>query len=141
MLLAGGEGEDEAALAVAVGGLSGEASGDLADELFAGGDDSGVGTAVAERHAEGLRFQRDDIGFGGRAHDAERDRLGDGDDQQRALGVDHVGDGGNVFDGAEEVGRLDEHAGGVIGVMAASRAARSMRPLPVKAASVSGSPW
>ena len=36
---------------------SDEAAGDLADELFAGGDDAGVGAAVAERDAEGLGFQ------------------------------------------------------------------------------------
>ncbi len=47
--------------------------------------------------------------------DAERDGFGDGDDQQRALGVGDVGDGRDVFDGAEEVGRLDEDAGGVGG--------------------------
>ena len=28
--------------------------------------------------------------------------------------VDDVGDGGDVFDRAEEVGRLDEHAGGLV---------------------------
>ena len=115
VLLAGGEGEHEAALAVAVGGLSDETAGNLADELFAGGDDSGIGAAVAERNAEGLGFQGDDIGLRGRAHDAERERFGDGDDQQRALGVNQIGDGGNVFDGSEEVGRLDEYAGGLRG--------------------------
>ena len=51
---------------------------------------------------------------GGRTMPSESG-FGDGDDQQRALGVDEVGDGGHVFDGAEEVGRLDEDAGGVIG--------------------------
>ncbi len=115
VLLAGGEREYEAALAVAVGGLSDEAAGNLADELLARGDDSGVGAAVAERNAEGLGFQRDDIGLRRWTHDAERERLGDGDDQQRALGVDHIGDGGDVLDGSEEVGRLDQHAGGLGG--------------------------
>ena len=47
--------------------------------------------------------------------DAQRDGFGDGDEQQRALGVGDLGDGGNVLDGAEEVGRLDEHAGGLGG--------------------------
>ena len=50
---------------------------------------------------------------GGRTDDAERERLRDRDDEQRALGVDHIGDGGNVFDGSEEVGRLDEDACGL----------------------------
>ena len=57
----------------------------------------------------------DDVGFRRRPHDAERDGFGDGDDQQRAFLVRDVGDGGNVFDDAEEVGRLDQHARGLVG--------------------------
>ena len=56
VLLARGEREHEAALAVAVDGLADEASGHLAHELFFRRDHAAVGAAVAERHAEGLRF-------------------------------------------------------------------------------------
>ncbi len=47
--------------------------------------------------------------------DAERDGFGDGDDEQRAFGVGDGGDGGYIFDRPEEVGGLDEDAGGVGG--------------------------
>ena len=90
VLLAGGEGEDVAALAVHVLGFADEAAGHLAEELFLAGDDAAVGAAVAEGDAEALRFQRDDVGLGGRADDAERDGLGDGDDEERALCVGDV---------------------------------------------------
>ena len=58
---------------------------------------------------------RDDIGFDRRPHDAERDGLGDRDDQQRAFLVHDLGDGGNVFDDAEKVRRLHQHAGSLFG--------------------------
>ncbi len=67
VLLAGGEGEDEAALAVHVVGLADEAAGHLAQEFFLAGDDAAVGAAEAEGYAEGLRLHGDDVGFGGRA--------------------------------------------------------------------------
>ena len=114
VLLAGGEREHESALAVAVAGFADQAAGHLANELVARGDHAAVRAAVSQRHAERLRFHADDVGFGRRLHDAERNRFGDGDDQQRAFLVHDVGDRGDVFDGAEEVGRLDEHAGGFV---------------------------
>ncbi len=45
----------------------------------------------------------------------ERNRFGDRDDQQRAFLVRDVGDGGNVFDRAEEIRRLNQHARGLVG--------------------------
>ena len=77
VLLAGGEREHEAAVAGGVGGLSGEAPGHLAHEFFARGDHAHVRAAVAGRDAERLAFHRDDVCFGGRANDAERNGFGD----------------------------------------------------------------
>ena len=57
----------------------------------------------------------DDVGLDGRANDAERDRFGNGDDEQRAFGVGDRGDRRNVLDDAEEVGALHKDAGGFIG--------------------------
>ncbi len=115
VLLAGGEGEDVAALAVGVHGLADQAARHLAHELFLACDDTAVRPAVADGDAEGLRLQRDDVCLGGRADDAQRDGFGDGDEQQRALGVGDRGDGGDVLNRPEEVGRLDEDAGGLGG--------------------------
>ena len=115
VLLAGAERQDEAALAVAVLGLADEAARHLAEELFLAGDHAAVGSAESDGDAEALGFEGDDVGLGRGFDDAERDGLGDGDDQQRALLVGDVCDGCHVFDGAEEVWRLDEDAGGVVG--------------------------
>ncbi len=115
VLLAGGEGEDEAALAGDVLGLADEAAGHLAEELFLAGDDAAVGAAEGEGDAEGLGFERDDVGLDGGLDDAERDGFGDRDDEEGAFGVGDVGDGGDVFYGSKEVRGLDEDAGGVGG--------------------------
>ena len=64
-----------------------EPAGHLAQVLFLGRDDAAEGAAIAERDAEGLRLHADDVGLDGRTHDAERNRLGNGDDEQRAFGV------------------------------------------------------
>ena len=58
---------------------------------------------------------RDDIGFDRRPHHAERNGLGDGNNQQRALLVHDLGDGGNIFDHAEKIRRLHQHAGCLFG--------------------------
>ncbi len=73
------------------------------------------GPPIAGGHAEGLRLHDDDVGFDGRADDAERGSFRNGDDQQRALFLDDLCDGGDVFNHAEEIGRLHEHAGGLVG--------------------------
>ena len=103
VLLAGGKREHESALAVAVVSLADEAAGHLPHKLVARGHHAAVGAAKSERHAERLRFHADDIGLDGRLYDAQRNRFGDGDNQQRAFLVDDVGYRGNVFDDAEEV--------------------------------------
>ena len=74
-------------MAFGVGSLTGEAAGELSNKFIAGGDYADVRAAVARRDAEALAFHRDDIGFGGRAHDAERDGFGDSDDEESARGV------------------------------------------------------
>ena len=110
VLLARREREDEAARAVACRWSrrpGGRASGAV---FFFRRDDAAVRTAVAERDAEGLRLHGDDVCLFRRTHYAERDGFRDRDDQERAFLVHDLGDGGNVFDDAEEVRRLDEHA-------------------------------
>ena len=112
VLLASGEGEDKATIAVAVDGLADQATGHLAQILFFGCDDAAIRTAVAERYAERLGFHADDIRLDGWSDDAEGDRFRDGDDEQGAFGVGDFGNGGNVFDDAEKVRALDEDCGG-----------------------------
>ena len=45
--------------------------------------------------------------------DSQRNCFGDRDHQHRAFLVRDFGDGGNIFNGAEEIRRLDQDAGGV----------------------------
>ena len=71
MLLAGGQGEDESALALLVDGLTDEASGHLADVFFARGDDAAVRTAESKRHAERLRLHGDNICLPGRFYNSQ----------------------------------------------------------------------
>ena len=113
VLLAGGERQHESALAVAVARLADQAAGNLAHELLARRHHAAVRSAESERHAERLRLHADDVGLRRRLHDAQRNRLGDRDDQQRAFLVDDLADRGDILNGAEEVRRLDQHAGGL----------------------------
>ena len=71
--------------------------------------------AVAERHAEGLRLHADDVRLDGRANHAQRDRFGNGHNEQRSLGMGDLGDGRNIFNDAKEVGALDQDGGGFLG--------------------------
>jgi hypothetical protein len=66
-----------------------------------------VRAAVAGRDAQGLAFHGDDVGFGWRADDAQRNGFGDGIDQERAAGVRGFRQGRKIFEHAEEVRRLD----------------------------------
>ena len=103
VLLARGERQHKAAPAFGVNRLAHQAAGHLPKELFPGGQEAHVGTAESHRHSERLRLAAHNIGLAGRFDDRERERLRDGDDQQRAL---PVGDGGNLrnaLQGAEEV--------------------------------------
>ena len=132
MLLARGEGEDEAAVTVAVDGLADEAAGHLADVLLFRCNDTAERAAVAQCHAEGLRFHADDVGLYGRTNDAERDRLGDADDEQCAFCMGNGGDGWDVFNDAEEVGALHQDSGGFSGDGCFERGWRRTRPTRIR---------
>src|SRR6478672_1603324 len=56
VLFACGQRQNKSAFAVAVRGLTGEASGHLANELFASGYHTAVRTAESERNSKRLRF-------------------------------------------------------------------------------------
>ena len=94
----------------AVGGASGgvdrhadEPAGHRAAEVVARGEEPGVGTAVAERHAEALRRADAHVGalLAGRGEERARQQVG-GDGDQPA-GLVHGGDGG---------GEVAHHTGG-----------------------------
>jgi hypothetical protein len=55
-----------------------------------------------------LRFHADDVCLDRRAHHAERNSFGNGDDEQSALGVSDGRNRRNVFNDAEEVRTLHE---------------------------------
>src|SRR5579864_8340677 len=76
VLFAGRQREAKTAASLRVSSLAGEAAWQLADVFLACGDNPGVWTAKARRDSEALRFERDDVGFGGRTHSAERDAFG-----------------------------------------------------------------
>ncbi len=88
----------EPAISVAVDGLTGKAPGHLAQILLFRRDHTAERPAIAERNAERLRLHADNIGLNRRPNHTERNRLGDRDDQQRALLVRNLGDRRNVFD-------------------------------------------
>ena len=116
MLLAGRQGEDEAALALGVDGLAGKPPGHLADEFLAGREQADIGPAELQADADRLALADDDVGahLARRLDQAERDRLGHHRDQQRALGMGRVGDRLEVGDPAEDVGILDHHRAGLV---------------------------
>jgi len=62
VLFARGEGEAEGRVTGEIEGLADETAGELANVLFAGGDDADIGTAVAG-DSEALQFTDDDSGF------------------------------------------------------------------------------
>ena len=82
--------------------------------FFAGGDDAGVGAAVAGGDGETLQLAGDDIGIGGRLQDAERDGFGEDDDEEGAAAVGDLRRRLHLLDDAEEVGRLDDDRGGQV---------------------------
>ena len=75
-----------------------------------------IGAAEVERVADRLALADDDVGAerAGRLEEAERDDLGDDDDQQRAGVVGEVRELLDVAERAVEVGRLDDDGGGVV---------------------------
>ena len=114
MLLAGRQRQHPAPVALGIERLAGEAAGHLADEFLPAGEQPDIGAAEAQRVAQRLALRGDDIGphLARRAHQAERDDLGDRDDEQRAGPVAGLGERRQVVQAAEEVGVLDHDAGG-----------------------------
>ena len=80
MLLARGQREHEAAIPCPVDSLAGEPARHLPHKLLLGRDDAAEWPAIAERYSERLSLHGDDVRLYGRTNDAERDRLGDGND-------------------------------------------------------------
>uniref|UniRef100_A0A0N4ZVR4 PE-PGRS family protein n=1 Tax=Parastrongyloides trichosuri TaxID=131310 RepID=A0A0N4ZVR4_PARTI len=115
VLLARGQGQDEAATAVGVHGFTAVAAGRLAQQLLAGGEQADVGTAKVQGVADRLAFGCDNVSahFAGRLQQAHRYGFRDDDDQQGAGSMSGLGDLGDIGGGAEHVGGLDDHAGGV----------------------------
>ena len=92
VLFARGERQHEAALAISVDRFAAEAAWHLAQEFRLAGEETDIGAAEAERHADRLAFADRNVGahFAGRLHEAERDDFGEHGDEQRALGVGSV---------------------------------------------------
>src|SRR6185369_15975062 len=100
VLLASGEREHEAALAGSVDSLTGEAAGHLANEFVARCDNASEWAAITGRQTETLRFQGDDVGFGGGLDRAKGNTFDDGNDEQGAGCVSRVGDAVKRFENA-----------------------------------------
>ncbi len=115
MLLAGGQGQDEAALALRIHGLAAEPAGDLAQQRLAAGEQADIGAAEVQAVADRLALGHRDVGahLAGGLQEAVGHRLGGDHDQQGAGRVSGLRYGGDVGDLAEDVGGLDHHAGGV----------------------------
>src|SRR5205085_9283678 len=115
VLLAGRQGQYETAAALGVQGLPAEAPGHLADELLAGGEEADIGAAEVQGVADRLAFGDDDVRphGAGRFQQAERDGLGDDDDQEGPGRMGGFGDVSDVGGGAEDVGGLDDDTGGL----------------------------
>ncbi len=115
VLLAGLQGEDEAAAAVGVGRLAGDPPGHPAQVLLGRGEEAERRPAEVEPVAERLALADGDVdaALAGRAQDAERDRVDRGD-AERAGVVGGRGERLEVLDRAEEVRVLDEDGGGLV---------------------------
>ena len=115
MLLARRKRQHEAALALGIDGLAGEAAGHLPDMLLAAGEQADIGPAELQPDADRLAFADDDVGahLARRLDQPQRDRLGDDRDQQRAGGMRRLGDRRQVGDAAEDVGILDDDRAGL----------------------------
>ena len=94
VLLAGRERQHEAAPALGVDGLAAQPARHLAHELLARREQADIGAAEVQRVADRLALADDDVGahLARRLQQAERHRLGDHHDQQRAGGVGRLGD-------------------------------------------------
>ena len=115
MLLARRQGQHIAAPALGIHGLAAEPARHLAHMPRAGGEEAEMRAAEAHRIADRLAFRRHDVGphLPGRLERAQRHDLGDDDHQQRPLRMGGFGELREVPDIAEQVGILDDDAGGV----------------------------
>ena len=89
---------------------------DFSFRIVFNGEKADIRPAETDRIAERLRFADHDVRaqLTGRRKQTERHRLGDSDDEQRAMFMRNRGDSGKVFDAAEKVRRLDDDARGLI---------------------------
>src|SRR4051794_23435577 len=71
MLFAGGQGENESTLAIAICGLTYKASGHLPDKLFPSRDYATIRSTETKRHAKGLRFHGDNVRLPWRFDDSQ----------------------------------------------------------------------
>ncbi len=115
VLLAGLQGEDEAATAVDVGRLAGDPARHPPDLRLGRAEESERRTAVVEAVAERLALADGDVdaAVARSPEDPESDRVARRD-QQRAGIVGDLGDRLEVLDCAEEVRVLDEDRGGLV---------------------------
>ena len=93
--------------------------------LLAAGEQADIGSAELQADADALALADDDVGahLARRLDQAERDRLGDDRDQQRACRMRGLGDRREVGDAAEDVGILDDDRAGSPSIAAISRSA------------------
>ncbi len=113
VLLARRQRQHESAPALLVDGLADQPPGHLPHIFFARGDHAAVGTAESQRHAERLRLHGDHVGLARRLDDSQRNRFGDRNHQHRAMLVRDLGNRRDIFNRAEEIRRLNQHARGL----------------------------
>ncbi len=136
VLLAGLQGEHEAASSFDIDGLADEAPGDAAHELLRHGHVAEAGAAEVHGVAERLSLADDDVGAEtpGSLEEAQRERVGD-DHEESPGRVRDRGRGGEVLEGPEEVGLLDDDGrrvrvdGGPDGLEVGGRAGRQVDDL------------
>ena len=112
VLLACRQRQAETAIAFAIHSLANQASRHLAQILLLRCDHPAERAAITERHAEGLRLHADDIRLHRGPNDAERNRLCNRHNQQRAFFMCNLCNSRNVLNHAEEVGALHQHCRG-----------------------------
>ena len=122
MLLARLEGEDEAALAVDVLGLPGDATGHAPDEGLGGGEEPERRTAEVQAVPERLPLADHDVhaALARRLEDGERKRVA-GRDEERAGVVRRLRDRRQILHRAEEVRLLDDDRADVVGEVRRAR--------------------
>src|SRR5215472_6013571 len=115
VLLARRQGQNPAAPPLRVDGLPDETPRHLAQEPLTGGEQSDVRSTKVEGVTERLAFRSDDVGahFTRRANSAERQDLGDNDDEQGAGLVADPCELGVIADFAKEIGVLNDDAGSI----------------------------